>query len=96
MAEVVISSPAEREYAEALTWYAQRSVLAAVRFDAEFDRAVAAITAQPDRFPRCDDTHRYFLMHRFPYQIIYRQQGDFVTIIAVAHTSRRPMYWADR
>lgn len=96
MAEVVISSPAEREYAEALTWYSQRSIRAAERFDAEFDRAIAAIAAEPDRFPRCDERHRYFLMHRFPYQIIYRRQGEGVTVMAVAHTSRQPMYWADR
>jgi len=37
MNELVICSAAEAEYAEALSWYAERSVHVAERFDADFD-----------------------------------------------------------
>ena len=39
MAELVVSSAAEGDYTEALSWYAERSIDAAERFDREFDRA---------------------------------------------------------
>jgi plasmid stabilization system protein ParE len=96
MSNVRIISPAESEYADALCWYAERSQQAAERFEAEFDNALEAISSDPHRFPRCDERHRFYLTNRYPYQIIYRVEGNEVVIIAVAHSKRRPGYWADR
>ncbi len=96
MANVIICSAAEIDYTESLTWYASRSVDAANDFDGEFDRALAQIAIDPERFPLCDVRHRYFLLRRFPFRIIYRMVRDDVVVIAVAHGSRSPDYWADR
>lgn len=96
MAEIVVSSPAEQEYAEALTWYAKRSMRTAERFDDDFDQSMRLIAATPERFAKCDDRHRFFLMRRFPYQIIYRSEATRLTVVAVAHTSRKPNYWHGR
>jgi len=96
MARLLISSAAESEFTEALCWYAERSGRAAEGFDAEFDRALETISTDPLRFPRCDDRHRFYLMSRYPYQIIYRSQGDDWMVIAVAHAKRQPGYWTDR
>jgi hypothetical protein len=35
-------------------------------------------------------------MRRFPYVVAYRTIGAQVTILAFAHTSRRPGYWRKR
>jgi plasmid stabilization system protein ParE len=96
MIDVVVSSAAEDDFSEALSWYAERSGQAAERFDAEFNNAIQTIASDPERFPRCDDRHRYYLMQRFPYQGIFRPCGNYLVIIAVAHTSRQPKFWADR
>ncbi|TWT81734.1 Plasmid stabilization system protein [Planctomycetes bacterium CA13] len=96
MANVIICSAAEVDYIESLTWYAARSVDAANDFDAEFDRALAQIANDPERFPLCDVRHRYFLLRRFPFRVIYRIVHDDVVVIAVAHGSRSPIYWTDR
>ena len=96
MTDVVVSSAAERDYTEALCWYAERSIQAAERFDTEFDLAIQTIASDPDRFPKCDDRHRYYLMRHFPFQVIYREQGDVLVIIAIAHTSREPRFWDSR
>jgi plasmid stabilization system protein ParE len=96
MIEIVVASPAEREYVEALQWYAERSIRAAERFDEGFDEAIQLIASDPERFPRCDERHRWLLMRRFPYQIIYRLSSACVTVVAVAHTSREPNYWHGR
>jgi plasmid stabilization system protein ParE len=96
MIDLVICSAAEGEYAEALAWYAERSVQAAERFDADFDLALEKISSDPGRFPRCDERHHFYLMRHFPYQIIYRQHQDHLVVIAVAHTARKPRYWSGR
>lgn len=96
MARPRLASVAEAEFTDALCWYAERSPRAANDFDADFDRPLQAIEEQPTRFPRCDDRHRFYLMRRFPYQIIYRVEKDAVTVVAVAHASRSPGYWTDR
>jgi plasmid stabilization system protein ParE len=96
MTEVVISSAAELDYADGLTWYAERSARAAEGFETEFQRALESIAADPQRFPKCDERHRYFLMRRYPYQVIYRHVEDRLVVIAVAHAKRMPRYWSDR
>lgn len=96
MAEVIICSAAEVDYTESLCWYSERDLDVAKDFDEEFDRAISQIAADPERFPTCDTRHRFFLMRRFPFQIIYRIRDDKVMIIAVAHTSREPDYWSQR
>jgi plasmid stabilization system protein ParE len=96
MTKLRVVSIAEREYTEALCWYAERSQTAAEGFDAEFDKALAAIRANPGGYPACDSQHRFYLMDRYPFQIIYREELDEVVVIAVAHAKRRPRYWAKR
>ncbi|MGA2063996.1 MAG: type II toxin-antitoxin system RelE/ParE family toxin [Thermoguttaceae bacterium] len=96
MARVVVSSAAEADYAEAFRWYAERSIRTAQRFETEFAGALEAIASDPQRFPRCDTRHRYYLMGRFPFQVVFRFHDEDVVVIAVAHTKRKPMYWAGR
>ena len=35
-------------------------------------------------------------LRQFPYTLVYRVQGEVITVIAVAHQSRQPGYWAKR
>lgn len=96
MANVVILSAAEADYVASLTWFAERSIEAANAFDVEFDQALQQIASDPERFPSCDSRHRYYLLRRFPFRIIYRVVRSDIVIIAVAHGSRSPDYWVDR
>ena len=96
MVELRVCSAAEAEFTDALCWYAERSTLVALEFDAEFSESIARIQEFPERYPALDGRHRFFLMRRFPYQIIYRWTNEQITIIAVAHTSRNPGYWTGR
>jgi len=33
---------------------------------------------------------------RFPYQLLYRVDGEEIRILAVMHKRRRPLYWVER
>jgi len=42
------------------------------------------------------DQTRKLPVGKFPYTLVYRVQGEVITVIAVAHQSRAPGYWAGR
>jgi plasmid stabilization system protein ParE len=97
MGNVLISEGAEEDYVESLRWYAERSKHAAQGFEAEFGEALEAIVENPERYPTCDARHRFYLMKRYPFQVIYRKAtDDDLLIVAVAHASRRPGFWSKR
>lgn len=87
---------AEAEYLHAFKWYEARSSRAALRFEAQVEDVLARIAATPDFFPRYDDTHRFAIVRRFPYSVVYQKVSDRLYVIAVAHSSRSPGYWQDR
>jgi toxin ParE1/3/4 len=39
---------------------------------------------------------RRYLMKHFPYALVYTVSGEEIRVLAVAHHSRRPGYWAHR
>ena len=88
---------AREEFAAAVRWYEeQRPGLGGEFFDAVVD-AASLIQAQPEiGTPTLDRRTRRVLVHRFPYQIVYRLSADETVIVAIAHLKRRPGYWKKR
>jgi toxin ParE1/3/4 len=87
---------AQAEYEAAIAWYQARSPRAAVRFETEVERTLGLIDADPDTFPKYDDDHRFAVLRRFPYSIVYAVWTGCVYVVAVAHGSRLPGYWQGR
>jgi toxin ParE1/3/4 len=87
---------------------AETELLAAARYYEEqaqnlgldFITAVEASCAQLVKFPEIGrafgDRLRRFLVPHFPYAILYRKQGERLTVVAVANLHRRPGYWRSR
>lgn len=96
MVNVSVHSAAEAEYEAALAWYLTRGARAADGFEAAFERAPESIVANPGLHPPVDDRHRFCLLRKYPYSVIYRVDGDQVRVIAVAHSRRIPGYWSGR
>ena len=80
----------------AVSWYRERSPKAAMNFIGELHRAVDTIRETPNRWPIGRNNTRRFLLLRFPFSVIYSEVESIITILAVAHGSRRPEYWARR
>lgn len=79
----------------ALRYESQRSGLGD-EFLEEVGRAVEAVAQSPDRWPPNGEDTRRYLLHRFPYGLVYMVREDSVVIVAVAHLRRRPGYWRHR
>ena len=96
MIDLAIHPEARDEYETAIEWYQKQSAPAAARFIAEVDTAIKAICHQPDRYTRVDDTHHCYLLDKFPYFVAYRFTREWVTVVAVRHTSRDQSGWTER
>jgi plasmid stabilization system protein ParE len=91
-----IHPEATEEARAARQWYAARSQDAADAFVAELDAAIAYVVQRADELPKYMYGTRYYLLHRFPYLVVYRTKGEVIQVIAVAHGHRRPGYWRSR
>jgi plasmid stabilization system protein ParE len=96
VANILFHPEAQEEYEEAMAWYLARSPHAATRFESEVERVLASIEANPNMFPQYDDEHRFALLRRFPYSVVYQAQTGLVYVVAVAHGHRSPGYWQGR
>jgi toxin ParE1/3/4 len=77
-------------------WYRERSSEAGVAFLVEVIEAFDTIARAPETWPDyLYGTRRYLLRH-FPFAVVYLADPDVVTIVAVAHSKRKPGYWKKR
>jgi len=95
MAEIFFCSAAQEEYADALVWYAEHSYQIAEDFENAIENALKDISLDPERFPKCDPKHHFYLVRRFPFQIIYQHENDCLTVISITHTARDIPYGRD-
>jgi toxin ParE1/3/4 len=84
------------EFEAADDWYLSRSFDASLEFLSAVDAALESISESPQRWPKYLHGTRRFVVHRFPFSIVYLAHPDLVTIIAVAHSKRKPGYWKQR
>jgi len=93
---------AELELEQACVWYEGRRLHLGDEFLAEVTRwlellaEASAIWPRWEGAPETDPPIRKAVTGRFPYVIAYQAFADHIRILAFAHASRRPFYWAKR
>ncbi len=96
MTPITILHEAEMELWEAVEFYENRCAGLGLDFEKEIKAALELIQQSPRRWPIRKDGTRRYLIHRFPYFIVYVFHKDNVWVIAFAHCRRRPGYWSGR
>lgn len=88
---------ARQELVDAAQWYAaEGGANVAVQFSWALERALQLIGEMPQLGSAYGRHLRAWPLKRFPYTLVYRVQGEVLTVVAVAHQSRAPGYWAGR
>ena len=87
---------AEEEMMEAAVFYQEQAEGLGEKFLDDVERATQLLSEQPLIGQQIDNHLRRFLLHRFPFSLIYSSELSGVLIIAVAHQRRRPDYWQER
>ena len=93
----VLHPEAAREHEQQVAYYQERQRGLGQRYHLAFRRAVAAACATPTRFRIVREPQiRKVGLKGFPFDVVYREAGGDVQVLAVAHHRRRPEYWIGR
>ena len=96
MKPVKFHPQAECELAESVDFYNGRVLGLGGDFFLTVKLVSRQIQSDPLHRPLRRDGTRKVTLPRFPYAVIYRDQPEWIEIIAVAHGARRPDYWRSR
>jgi len=92
----VFHPEAEAEFLAAIDYYEGCEPGLGYDFSIEVHSTIGNILSFPKAWPILEDDIRRCLTRRFPYGIVYSQDGDVIFILAVMHLHRDPDYWKDR
>jgi len=93
---VLFHPEAQREFFAAQDFYEQRVLGLGHDFKQEVVAGIGTIQLAPHRWPVGGSGTRSYLVHRFPFRVVYFELPDTIWVVAVAHASRRPGYWRTR
>ena len=93
---LIIRPEAEAEMAEAHDWYEERASGLGAEFLVSADACFKSILHNPHMYPQVYKSARKALLRRFPYQVLFVEEKEQVTILAVFHSKRNPKHWQDR
>ena len=83
---------------EAAIWYEEHEAGLGSDFVKTILESIDSLLVNPLLHPLRDRRRnvRWILANRFPYRIVYKTQGQQVTVIAVLHTARHERSWRQR
>jgi plasmid stabilization system protein ParE len=83
----------QRDINDVLSYYSERSTLAADRFWAALEERFQEISVSPERFGYLDERRglRRVLLRRFPYLIVYYLSPTGIKVTCVKHKKRHPL-----
>jgi len=87
---------AAMELDEGASYYDTKTEGLGGRFLAEVRAAVLYIQEFPESSPVIEHEIRRKVLAKFPYDLFYVFESSAVTILSVAHESRRPGFWRTR
>ena len=87
---------ARHDIQEAYDWYEERSEGLGERFLAAVDECLDRVADDPRTFPAVHADVRRAFLQRFPFAILYRIEGEFITVLGCFHGRRNPRTWQER
>ena len=94
--KIEILEIARLEFDEAKEFYEMEQAGLGTRFEDEIKRSLLRIQQYPQAWPPERKEIRRYILHKFPYKILYSIQSDKIIVLAFAHLHRTPDYWIDR
>lgn len=88
---------AEEDANEAFDWYESQRLDLGDEFRSELYLALSRVEANPKQYPIIFGSGtRSSRLHRFPYSLIYRIEGNSIVVFAIFHDKRNPLVWQGR
>jgi len=77
-------------------WYEEQSIGLGEDFLDEVESSYQAIIDFPNTWVPFSYGFRRYLLSRFPYSVVYKNDGDIIYIVTIMHNSRKPDFWLER
>ena len=87
---------AETEFVKAVEYYEEHEEGLGLDFTVEIYSTIERILAHPRAWPVIEGDIRRSLVRRFPYGLLYAEEGHKIFVVAVMHLHREPDYWKPR
>ncbi len=87
---------AAAEFVQAIEYYEECEASLGYDFAIEVYAAIERTMAYPKAWPIIEEDIRRSLTRRFPFGILYAEEGEELFIVAVMHLHRDPGYWKHR
>ena len=94
--KIRLHSGARQDFDDAVRHYAAIRPILAERFVDEVSAGFEMIVRDPLRWRIVSGEVRRVLIKVFPFSLLYVIEGEIAYVVAVAHNSREPGYWAQR
>lgn len=94
--EIEFHPEAASELREATLYYQAQQAGLGERFLSTVQESLTRISNFPESFPVVFGNVRQCKVARFPYGIIFRSHVNYIQVIALAHSHRKPHYWSRR
>lgn len=88
--KVVYRDAAIRDYVDAIDWYEGRQPGLGQKFRRAVRKAESRLAAFPHSAPLVEGDFRGCLVQTFPYQMVYRVEGDVIRVYALFHCALDP------
>ena len=85
--QVTTRPAAEADLAEARAWYEGQRPGLGDEFLASIADAFSRLEERPEQFPVYYRGFRRVLVHRFPYKVFFRIEGEMVIVFRVLHSA---------
>lgn len=87
---------AEAEFLDAIEYYEGCKPGLGYEFAIEVHSTIENILSYPNAWTILEENIRRCQVRRFPYGIVYSQDGDVIFVLAVMHLHRDPDCWKNR
>jgi len=94
--QIIFNELAKDELNEAVDFYNFELPGSGNSFKEEIKKSINRILEYPTAWPTITQDIRKYILHKFPYKILYSIEKDHIYIIAIAHQHRKPNFWIDR
>ena len=78
------------------TWYENELNGLGLQFISELEKGFDAISYAPSTWSTFEYGFRRYILSRFPFSVVYKEESDVIFVVAVMHNSRNPEYWKER
>ena len=96
MLDLILLADAKDDLDEAYNWYEFNEIGLDDRFLNCIQDGLSLIRQHPEIFPACASNFRRALISKFPFEIIYKNEGNRIVIYSVFNCSQNPQKWKSR